>query len=70
DHPSKIGATATLIEDNNLQLNIKMLEGIHGDQLNFAFSGNEVEISMINSVAQHDNGERNRERRPVLKGRS
>ncbi|MCB0667225.1 MAG: serine hydrolase, partial [Saprospiraceae bacterium] len=42
DHPSKIGATATLIEDNNLQLNIKMLEGIHGDQLNFAFSGNEV----------------------------
>lgn len=70
DHPSKIGATTTLIEDNNLQLNIKMLEGIHGDQLNFTFSGNELEISMINSVAQNDSGERNRERRPVLKGRS
>ncbi|MBK8505839.1 MAG: serine hydrolase [Saprospiraceae bacterium] len=65
DHPSKIGATATWVEQDTLQLNIKMLEGIHGDQLTFKFSDRDLELTMINSVGKQDKSER----RPVLKGR-
>jgi hypothetical protein len=65
DHPSKIGATTTWIEQDTLQLNIKMLEGIHGDQLTFKFGEGDLELTMINSVGMHDKSER----RPVLKGR-
>ncbi len=70
DQPSRIAATATWISPDQLQLNIKMVEGIHGDQITFRFVGQDLEISMINSVALHDPNERNRESRPLLKGRS
>jgi hypothetical protein len=49
--------------------NIKMVEGIHGDQITFRFDGQDLGISMINSVALHDPNERNRESRSLLKGR-
>ena len=65
DHPSKIGATATWVEQDTLQLNIKMLEGIHGDQLTFKFGDRDLVLTMINSVGKQDKSER----RPVLKGR-
>ncbi|MEZ5040457.1 MAG: serine hydrolase [Saprospiraceae bacterium] len=66
--PSKIAATATWAGDTALQVNLKWVEAIHGDQFQFFFDRDMVEIKMLNSVAAHDDNERNHERRPMLRG--
>lgn len=65
---SKLAATATWTNPNTLQVNIKFVEAIHGDKYTIQFNGNAIEISLLNSVAEYDSNERNKERRPVLKG--
>jgi hypothetical protein len=68
DQASKIAAAARWLNDHQLQINLKMVEGIHGDTITFNFKNIELQVEMLNSVAAHDDGERNGERRPILKG--
>lgn len=67
--PSKIAAAATWSAPDTLQVNLKYVESIHGDTYTCKFTGNSVVMTLLNSVAEHDSNERNKERRPVLRGR-
>jgi hypothetical protein len=64
--PSKIAATATWINDNTLQVNLKFVEGVHGDKLTFAFEDNKVTLTLLNSVAE--NSKNTPEKREKLTG--
>src|SRR5690606_20109031 len=52
--PSKIASSASWINENTLQLEMKFVEGIHGDKITCVFNNNHVSISFINSVAEHN----------------
>ena len=49
----KIAATATWMNDNTLQINIKFVEAIHGDKLTFNFNGDKVSVAFLNSVSEN-----------------
>lgn len=49
---SKIAGTATWIKDNTLQINLKFVEGVHGDKLTCVFEDDKVTISFLNSVSE------------------
>ena len=51
--PSKTAGTATWINDNTLQLNLKFVEAIHGDKITCVFEGDKVTISFLNSIAEN-----------------
>jgi hypothetical protein len=68
DVPSRIAATATWTAPDTLQIHLKFVEGIHGDTYTCRFEEKTVEMNLLNSVAEHDSNERNKERREVLKG--
>lgn len=65
--PSKMAGTATWINDNTLQLNLKFVEAIHGDKITCVFEGDKVSISFLNSVAE--NSKNVPEKREALVGR-
>ena len=64
--PSKIAASATWINENTLQLNLRFVEAIHGDKITCTFDGDKVSISFLNTVAENTN---NPEKRGKLDGR-
>lgn len=64
--PSRIAAYANWKDTNILQLNIKCIEAIHGDQITFDFNSNEVKIKFLNSISKGQN--ENSEKREQLKG--
>lgn len=64
--PSKIAGTATWINDNTLQLNVRMVEAMHGDKITCRFDAGKVTISFMNSVAE--NTKDNPEKRMDLSG--
>ena len=51
--PSKVAGTATWMNDNTLQLNLKFVEAIHGDKITCVFDGDKVSISFLNSIAEN-----------------
>lgn len=51
--PSKIAGTATWIEENTLQINLKFVEAIHGDKVTCVFEGNKVSVSFRNSISEY-----------------
>ncbi len=51
--PSKIAGTATWTDENTLQLNMKFVTAIHGDQLTLTFDGDKVKVDFMNSVSAH-----------------
>jgi len=64
--PSKIASTATWLNDNTLQINLKFVEAIHGDKLTVTFADNKVEIAFLNSVSE--NTKNNPDKREKLTG--
>ncbi|MBT1700259.1 beta-lactamase family protein [Fulvivirgaceae bacterium PWU4] len=64
--PSKVAATATWINENTLQLNLRFIEAIHGDKITCVFDGNKVSVSFLNSVSE--NTKNNTEKRGTLEG--
>jgi CubicO group peptidase (beta-lactamase class C family) len=52
--PSKIAGTAMWTDKNTLQVNFKFLEGIHGDKVKCMFNGNEISITLLNSVSENN----------------
>ena len=65
--PSKMAGTATWMNDNTLQLNLKFVEAIHGDKITCVFEGDKVSISFLNSIAE--NSKNVPEKRVPLVGR-
>ena len=51
--PSKIAATATWLNTNTLQINLKFVEAIHGDKLTCVFEDDKVTILFMNSIAEN-----------------
>lgn len=64
--PSKVAGTATWINDNTLQINLRFVEAIHGDKITCTFSDDNVSVAFLNSVAENT---KNPERRLVLQGK-
>lgn len=50
----RIASTATWLNDNTLQINFKFVDQVHGDKLTCVFNENNVEISLLNSVAENN----------------
>ncbi|GHB57458.1 serine hydrolase domain-containing protein [Persicitalea jodogahamensis] len=51
--PSKIAGTATWTDESTLQLNMKFVTAIHGDQITLTFDGDKVKVDFMNSVSAH-----------------
>ena len=64
--PSKIAATATWLNTNTLQINLKFVEAIHGDKLTCIFEGDKVSILFMNSISE--NTKNSPEKRETLIG--
>lgn len=64
--PSKIAGTASWVNDNEVQLNLRFVEAIHGDKINCVFNANKLSISFLNSLAE--NTKNNPEKRMNLTG--
>lgn len=67
DIPSKVAATATWMSDHVLQLNLKFVEAIHGDQIVFNFSHDKLIITMTDSVTLQNKGEVQENGKRILK---
>jgi hypothetical protein len=50
--PSKAAGTATWINDNTLQLNLRFIEAMHGDKITVSFDGDKATASFLHSVAE------------------
>lgn len=50
----RIASTATWLNDSTLQINFKFVDQVHGDKLICVFIENNVEISLLNSVAENN----------------
>ncbi|MEI9946863.1 MAG: serine hydrolase [Chitinophagaceae bacterium] len=64
--PSKIAGTATWVNENTLQLNLRFTEAMHGDKVTCTFDGNKVSVSFLNTVAE--NTKTNPESRKAITG--
>jgi hypothetical protein len=64
--PSKAAGSATWIDENTLQLNLRFVEAIHGDKITCKFEGDKVNITFLNSTAE--NTKNNPEKRVGLTG--
>jgi CubicO group peptidase (beta-lactamase class C family) len=64
--PSKIGGTATWLNENTLQLNARFVEAIHGDKITCSFEEGKLSVSFLNSVSE--NTKTNPEDRKELSG--
>ena len=51
--PSKMAATATWLNTNTLQINIKFVEGVHGDKITCIFEGDIVSMLFMNSISEN-----------------
>lgn len=51
--PSKIAGTATWVSSDTLQLNLRFVEAIHGDQLSVQFNKDALELRFLNSVSEN-----------------
>jgi hypothetical protein len=49
-----MAATATWANENSLQVNVKFVEGIHGDKITFVFEDSKVSINFLNSVSENN----------------
>lgn len=63
---SKMAATATWINENTLQINLKFVEAVHGDKLTVTFNDNSVSIAFLNSVSE--NSKNSPDSRQTIKG--
>ena len=50
--PSRIAGTATWINEQTLQLNVRMVEAIFGDRITCVFDGDRLTVRFLNSVAE------------------
>jgi len=66
DFPSKIAASYTWDNSENLMVTWRFIETVHGDQITCNFKDDTVNISFLNSVANGTNGE---DPRPDIKGK-
>lgn len=64
--PSKAAGTATWIDENTLQLNLRFVEAIHGDKITCKFDGNKIAVSFLSSPAE--NTKNNPDNRKELSG--
>lgn len=64
--PSKAAGTATWLNGHTLQLNLRFAEAIHGDRITVVFDGDKVNVTFLNSVAEHTKN--NPEKRTALTG--
>ncbi len=53
DVVGRIAATATWMNDNTLQINLKFIEAIHGDKLTIGFNGDKISMTFLNSVSEN-----------------
>ncbi|MCP9754056.1 class C beta-lactamase-related serine hydrolase [Lacihabitans sp. CCS-44] len=63
---SKIAATATWLNDNTLQINMKFVEAVHGDKMTVVFEGDKVTINLLSSISE--NAKNTPETRVVMTG--
>ena len=64
--PSRVAGTATWLDPTTLQLNMKFVTAIHGDQLTLRFEGDQVKVDFLNSISEHSKNFQ--EPRQTLKG--
>lgn len=63
--PSKVAASAGWENDSVLKVRLKYVEGIHGDLATIDFSGSEVKLSFLNSLAEKNPNNKD-EREPLV----
>jgi hypothetical protein len=63
---SRIASTATWLDDNTLQINLKFVDQVHGDKLTVKFEGNNVTVSLLSSISE--NNKNSPEKREAIKG--
>lgn len=63
---SKAAGTATWVNENTLQLNLRFVEAMHGDKITCVFDGDKVSVSFLNSISE--NTKNNPEKRTSLSG--
>ena len=51
--PSKMAATATWVNTNTLQINIKFVEGVHGDKITCVFEDDKVSLFFMSSISEN-----------------
>lgn len=51
--PSKAAGTATWINKNTLQLNLRFVESMHGDRVTCVFDNDKLTVSFLNSVSEN-----------------
>lgn len=68
DIPSKVAATATWANSNVLQINLKFVEAIHGDQIAFRFNHDKLIIKMTDSVTLQNKGGEQGSAQRILQG--
>jgi hypothetical protein len=50
--PSRIAGTATWVNENTLQLNMRFVEAIFGDRVTCVFDEDKLAVTFLNSVAE------------------
>jgi CubicO group peptidase (beta-lactamase class C family) len=64
--PSRLAGTATWINDQTLQLNIRFVQGMLGDRITCNFSGDTLSISFLNSIAEASKNQAGEGRKPLI----
>lgn len=68
DIPSKVAATATWMNGHSLQINLKFVEAIHGDQIIFSFNHDKLLIKMTDSISLQNKDENTENAQRILQG--
>jgi hypothetical protein len=66
--PSKAAGTATWVNKNTLQLNLRFVESMHGDRVTCVFDDDKITVSFLNSVSE--NTKNSPDSREALKGKA
>ncbi|MET0393652.1 MAG: hypothetical protein ABW019_10950, partial [Chitinophagaceae bacterium] len=63
---SKTAGTATWLNENTLQLDLRFVEAIHGDRITCVFDKDQLSVTFLNSISEHTKN--NPEKRTALSG--
>lgn len=69
DKPSLLAANFHWQDEQTLVIQLKQVEGMHGDKLWITFDGEDVTVAFLNSIAEQEPNERNKELRVPMTGK-
>lgn len=69
DKPSLLAANFHWQDEQTLVIQLKQVEGMHGDKLRITFDGEDVTVTFLNSIAEQEPNEGNNELRVPMTGK-